>query len=211
MKKVLISIIAMSIIGIGQMNAQEKLTCVNVSKGTAALHAYVNITPNSPAFPFASGIAGGYYLLDGFAVRGNIKVGYSSDKLDKDDISYDTYSEFLLGAGVQKTLVKTKRLNGYVGADLFFGTAIEKEYYDDGSGSQLWDRGNTLEYGLKPVLGIDFYFAPQFYLGLEMGYDILFNNKRAKSSDGTQNKLYTNTIIDIANLTNFGIHLGFCF
>lgn len=180
-------------------------------RGMSSLSGFGNLMTNDNAvFGMTTGIMHSYYIKDGLATRTQIRLGYTKDKVDKEDNNFDTYSEALLGLGLQKSLISGKRLNGYVGIDGLIGYNSLKTTY----GEDTYYKKTVSEYGLRPFMGIQFYFDSHFFVGVEWGYDILFNNAKAKNVNGdteTKNKLSRNTIVEVTDLSALCLRIGFGF
>ena len=130
--------------------------------------------------------------------------------MDKEDNNYDTYSEALVGFGFQQSLISGKRFNGYAGVDGLIGNTSLKTTY----GENNYYNRTVSEVGLRPFMGIQFCFDSHFFVGVEWGYDILFNNAKSKDVAGgaeTKNKLSRNTIVEMTDLSALCLRVGFGF
>ena len=200
MKKAIVLLMALflSLSAIAQVTVFEE--------GTNTLAGFGNVMTNEDAvFDATTGIMYTRFLQDGLGLRLQARVGYAKDKLDAEDKDYNINSEVLVGAGLQKSLVTGKRLNGYVGADALLGSYAEKDIYTESSTVH-----STTEFGVRPFMGIQLGFDTHFFVGLEWGYDILFNNSRVKYGD-TIHKLSRNTIVDMTDLSSLSLRIGYAF
>ena len=97
--------------------------------------------------------------------------------------STDKSFGFSLRPGYEKHFAGTDRLSPYVGAELIFAmnnTKYTEEYHSGNSATTVGEPANwstwtierkdgTTTFGLNAVAGADFYFADNFYLGVELG------------------------------------------
>ena len=56
-------------------------------------------------------------------------------------------------------------------------------------------------------MGIEFHFVDNFFVGLEWGYDVIFNSTKDEDSSYKTN----NSILDVADLSSATIRVGFNF
>jgi len=106
--------------------------------------------------------------------------------------STDKSFGFSLRPGYEKHFAGTDRLSPYVGAELIFAMTSKtytEEYHTGNSAANIGDPANhstwtaerkdgTTTFGLNAVAGADFYFADNFYLGVELGLG--FQNVKQK-------------------------------
>ena len=207
MKKLLI----LSIVLLFSANAIAQDKDSDFTKGKSALSGFVNTMTNANAvFRTTTGIMYSHYFRDGLASRTQVRVGHTKNRISKEDKDYDTYSEVLLGLGLQKSLISGKRFDGYAGVDGLAGTNSVKETYSDNN----YYKKTVTEYGLRPFMGIQVFYDSHFFVGLEWGYDVLFNNAKDKRVNGpttTDNKLSRNTIVEVTDLSAFSLRIGFNF
>lgn len=184
------------------LSAQE--SPIYLEQGTSSLSGFFSYSTNS-LFRRSTGIMYNYYIQDGLALRANVRVGYNNDTTE-DSSGATTYktsyidNNFRAGVGLQKSLIKSKRFNGYVATDVMAGIIGSKTKMGDNV-----NKDSTFEFGIRPAMGIEYHFVNNFFIGLEWGYDILFNSKK------TDYRKVSNTIVDIADLSSASLRLGFNF
>jgi len=90
--------------------------------------------------------------------------------------STDKYSDLGLAVsyGVEKHFNGAERLSTYVGLDATIGfNNISHKYTEPGNSDKQSQFGFGL--GVKAFTGMDYYFIPKVYLGIELGYGLGFN------------------------------------
>lgn len=184
-------------------------------KGSKALNSFMCFSRNS-LFNVRTGVQADYFIQDGLALTANVRLGYRTDNIlkengDKDSQTVD--NETLISAGLKKYLVGYKHLNGYVGLDAMIGGAHEKytRFTSDYATAQ-----DILEFGARPYMGVEAFFLNNFFIGLECGYDVLFSSgKQGAAAGGDLNpdmkKLAGHSIIDVADLSYAAVRFGFVF
>ena len=206
MRKLLFGVIAMFSVCFASF-AQES---VNDWKGINTLSGFGSAVINKyTPLKFNSGILYSHYVTDGLAVRGQFRLGYSNDKLDKDDKVFNTSNDFLLGLGIQQSLVKGRKCDGFVGVDALGGLSrdtshADKDYYSD----------NHVQFGVRPFMGINFHFDTHFFVGLEWGYDVLFESSSDVSKVGgtkTDTKNYRTFAVAFDDLSSISLRIGYAF
>jgi hypothetical protein len=128
----------------------------------------------------------------GFSISGSTKTDVMSQSgpndidaavTDPELYSTDKTFGFSLRPGYEKHFAGTDRLSPYVGAELVFAMNSKsrtEEYRSGNSATTADDPANwstwtaerkdgTTTFGLNAVAGADFYFADNFYLGVEIG------------------------------------------
>jgi hypothetical protein len=115
----------------------------------------------------------------------------------------DTYFEWAIQIrpGVERHFTGTKRLSPYAGSELILGygsnqiteerldsTAIVEDVYKNGTGP--WSYANGFTAGIGLIAGFDYYIAKDLYLGLEINYAFIFNqrNKIITEIDGQESE-----------------------
>lgn len=95
-------------------------------------------------------------------------------------------TELLINLGVEKHFTGTERLSTYAGGDLLFGYASQKISRSNATGiitnpvyaantASSVEGPNTVSFGLRGVVGADYYFAKKVYLGAEAGFGFLYS------------------------------------
>lgn len=111
---------------------------------------------------------------------------------DEEGTYKSTESGLNLNLGVEKHFAGTNRLSPYVGADLLIGTYKFNEKNTDLNGTIYTSGYNTeykgdgnLSFGLRAVVGADYYIAKHLFLGAEAG--LAFNVTKYGKSEFTDN------------------------
>jgi outer membrane protein W len=134
----------------------------------------------------------------------------------------------LLNLGVEKHFTGTDRLSPYVGGDLLFGYGTTKETYenrtsptslfvDNASGSVKGP--NAVSFGLRGVIGADYYFTKRVFLGVEGGFGFTYaKNGKTEVSNTTAAGVTTDVTIEstgnefeIKPSVITGVRIGFVF
>lgn len=152
-----------------------------------------------------TGITYNYYVADGLALRTQVRIAYGTDKKDKEDVVYTNTTDFLLGLGLQKSLVQSRMFNGYAGVTLLAGCMGNKMVNDAN-----FAKTTEFEFGLRPFMGFEHFFAKNFFISVEWGYDVTFAFR--KTQDTAESKtIALSKGINIGDLSNFSVRLGFYF
>lgn len=160
-----------------------------------------------------------YFLADDMAARVSLSLQNSSTK----DYYYELAnnaggvgteinktSMTMISLGAEKHFAGTDKLSPYIGADLVYGM---------GSSSAKWDKYDGNSYnanvtrtiknpnsmlGLNLVAGTDYYFAENFYLGLELGLGFSSTTEKAGEDVTTVSGTSTTILSPEAKSSNFG-------
>jgi len=139
----------------------------------------------------------------GFSINGGKTTDVMSQALEVGTVtipelySTDKTFGFSLRPGYEKHFAGTDRLSPYVGAELIFAMTSKtytEEYHSGNSDATIGDPANwttwtaarkdgTTTFGLNAVAGADFYFADNFYLGVELGLG--FQSEKQKDVEVT--------------------------
>lgn len=137
------------------------------------------VTFSSPAIRFR------YWVTENIAARvtfgvdnttNNFTVNNGPD-LDSANGTYKTMdNNWTASLGGEYHFAGTDRLSPYAGVDISFGGGTDKTEGTDASGPATYNAGYTEEtstpystFGFSLVAGTDYYFAENFYVGLELG------------------------------------------
>lgn len=206
LKKSFICFLALVLAGIS-LSAQE--SPIQLHQSSQSISGFITVSANS-FFPTTTGIMYNYYLKDDLALRANVRVGYNKNVTE---VTYgdsstknitETGNNFRLGAGLQKSLVKSRRFNGYASIDALAGLMKAWDVDDDSYYSTYYE--SVFEFGLRPAMGIEFHFVNNFFVGMEFGYDVIFDTGKKD-----KNTKIHNTILDVADLSSATVRLGFMF
>lgn len=200
MKKLMISVV----LAFAAMTLSAQESPIFLRKGTQSLSAFGSFSQNS-LFQTTSGIMYNYFLDDDLALRANVRLGFNNENrknTDSDFTTEETSNNFRLGAGLQKSLIKSRRFNGYIAGDALVGFLSQREKWGDNE-----RKSSSFEFGLRPAMGIEFHFVDNFFVGLEWGYDVIFNSTKDEDSSYKTN----NSILDVADLSSATIRVGFNF
>lgn len=173
-----------------------------------------------------------YFAKESLAFR--LGFGLSSTKstdnvYDADDDSrkgtYKTAeTDFLLNLGVEKHFTGTERLSPYVGGDLLLSVANEKtefnnasmsgNSYSDGNSGSIKGPG-SVGFGVRAVVGADYYIAKRVYLGAEAGFGFL-NTKQGETKikvndDPIVTEKSAGSGFELAPTVITGVRIGFVF
>lgn len=219
-----------------------------------------NMNNGGPSFSFANpdfAIQGKKLVDANTAYRGKLRIGFGSDKttektpqipqpsgnpfpsVDVEDVTKDSYSAIVLGAGLEKRVGSTRVVGVYGGEFMvgFGGSKTTNEYgnavsLDNQVGQRTLEskNGGSFMLGLAGFVGVEWFAAPKVSLsgeytwGLSMnstgfneesyeGWDPAANNGngavRTWSVEGTQDK--TNSFSLDTGISGFSIGLNFYF
>jgi len=160
-----------------------------------------------------------YFFADNMAARVSLSLQNSSTK----DYYYELpnnaggvgteinkTSMTMISLGAEKHFAGTDKLSPYIGADLVYGM---------GGTSAKWDKFDGSDYdatvtatvknpssmlGLNLVAGTDYYFAENFYLGLELGLGFSNTTDKVGETVVTAGGTSTTSLSPEAKSSNFG-------
>lgn len=173
-----------------------------------------------------------YFLKDDLALRLGANIGFATDKVniygnDEDEVGTFTekQSTVLINLGIEKHFAGTRRLSPYVGGDILIGTTqmraesedSDGDFYDEGLNIEVKGPG-TFSFGVRGVVGADFYIAKHVFIGAEAGLGFQIN-KAGKTEINIQDGNQTETItlesagstFDFGPSVITGIRIGFIF
>lgn len=146
----------------------------------------------------------------------------------KEGSSKNNNTNILINLGVEKHFAGTDRLSPYVGADILFGTGSVKRSYENttGFGSSVYADNvsgevkgpGEISFGLRGVIGADYYIAKRLYLGVEAGLG--FEYAKAGKTTSTTTVGGTTTTVKSKSAGNgfdldanviTGVRIGFAF
>lgn len=209
MKKVILGLVALTTITVANAqsefkpNAGDVTTEFGLSGGILNSNFNLNDKGEKGQLQNAGMLRFRYFANEDMAFRLglNVSTGGNTDNFygGNDQENKGTYktnsSLFLINLGVEKHFEGTERLSPYVGGDLLFQAANHKSEWNNatqtGSGYQADNSGSSkgpgsLGFGLRGVVGADYYFAKRVFLGAEAGLGFLYSKagKTTFKSDG---------------------------
>lgn len=230
MKKVILGLVALTTITVANAqsefkpNAGDVTTELGISGGLWDTDFKLNDNTSNLRFR--------YFANEKMAFRLGLNVNSNNETENvyggTDDEKKGTYKEnatnFILNLGVEKHFEGTERLSPYVGGDLLFRTGNKKEEWNDATSngnSYLEDNNGyrkgpgNIGFGLRGVVGADYYIAKRLYLGAEAGLGFLYGKEgktKIKNNDdevvtiksaGSEFSLSPNVVT--------GVRIGFVF
>lgn len=144
-----------------------------------------------------------YFVLENLAIRANVQLGNSKSEItiyENVDFTGGTGSvktidnNWAAGIGAEYHFKGTERLSPYAGLEVRFGGGAAREEGDNTSdlitngytsGDSYTTETKYGTFGLGLVAGTDFYFAENFYFGLEVGLGWTSRNDKEGSFDVT--------------------------
>jgi hypothetical protein len=180
-----------------------------------------------------------YFLQDQMAVR----VGFAYSQATNTDKYYeatpgsgsgfarDGYSVFGLNVGLEKHFTGTGRLSTYAGGDLSFQKTSASTKWDNSDGA-AYVNGQTRKtkgfntvgdnssfgFGLRGIVGADYYFVEKVYLGTEFGWGFIASKEGKTKDESTVGGVSTTTEtkstgsnFNLAPSLTLGLRLGFIF
>ncbi|MFY7990082.1 MAG: hypothetical protein ACOVO3_05070 [Fluviicola sp.] len=125
-----------------------------------------------------------YFLQDNLAVRATVLVDNDSETINHYELpnnaggvgtEINKSSDWALAVGAEYHFAGTDKLSPYAGLDIVFGGGNNRAEWDKYDGSSYAAdvtasvTSPTSMIGVNLVAGTDYYFAENFYVGLELG------------------------------------------
>ncbi len=174
-------------------------------------------------------LRGRYFLTDQSALRLGLNVTSQSNKENfwKDSTSTkgvltERQSQININLGYEKHFKGTNRLSPYVGGDVLLGFGSTKEVGDKTNGVTYnanygYDmKTSNFSWGVRGVVGADYYFAKNVYLGVEAGLGFMNQIGGKTKGSTTIGSTTTNVEVksqgssfDFAPAVVTGVRLGF--
>jgi hypothetical protein len=163
-------------------------------------------------------LRGRKFMTDTKAFRLSVSLNGDYEKLEEE--AYRSTFGLSIAPGIEKHFAGTNRLSPYIGADLPIGFMTSKYENEEVTIKNAHNRyGAERAYfnvGLRGLAGVDFYVAPRFYLGFEVGTGIMYRNyadvtttyKYASFNDQEEKGYHSVRLYPFAT---GGIRLGFAF
>lgn len=178
-------------------------------------------------------LRGRYFIKENLALRLGFSLGldhstknfynFPSDNDKGSDVENAT--NFLLNLGIEKHFKGTNRLSPYIGADLLFGVSGQHSVLTNTNGDMYVNdikverKGpGTISFGVRALVGADYYFTKHVYLGAEAGLGFLYGvDGKTKTTVTTGNRSQTTTLksdgsaFTLSPSVITGIRIGFVF
>tara|TARA_B100001093_G_C26640872_1_gene933126 strand:+ start:292 stop:1017 length:726 start_codon:yes stop_codon:yes gene_type:complete len=122
-------------------------------------------------------ISGKYFKDANTAYRGQLRIGFGSDKQDS---LTTTSNNIVLGAGIEKRRGHGK-IQGYYGGDVMIGLSGGKDSYEyvaDFSTPRLTEdkQSGTFNFGLMGVIGVEYFVLPRMSIGAEYNWGLMYSS-----------------------------------
>ncbi len=114
------------------------------------------------------------FVNESTVIRVMANISHSAQRIDGPaiDTSLNNFG-VAIGAGIEKVFRPAERLNTYIGADVMFGYArLGAE--TRGVITNNIDQG-AFGFGMRGFTGMDYYFLPKVYAGIELGWGLSYN------------------------------------
>lgn len=182
----LISLVLISMFAVLTLTAQEE-------KGKYSID--LNFNPAaifdaqaSSMFYFPQ-INGKYYYSSDVAIRLGLNIGLYSNKdyydIDGEDYQKNSGSSFMLTPGIEKRY-GSEKFFVFLGGELPIGTYSTKrvEKVGDNTTEYLNYNGGSFQIGLHGVLGCEYYFLPNAFVGVLFTPGYMFTKNKDEKEDG---------------------------
>ena len=158
------------------------------------------------------------FTKDTKAFRLSIGFNGNYEKLDED--AHRSSFGLNIAPGIEKHFAGTNRLSPYIGAELPIGFKHDKyensEIEVKNASNSFGSNPSNFNVGLRGLAGTDFYVAPRFYVGLEVGIGFVYQSYadvtttyKNFAQPATETKGYHN--YNFSPSANGGIRVGFVF
>jgi len=115
------------------------------------------------------------FTSNGMAWRMLLNISYNNQKVSVGSVDTKVTNFGVgVGLGAEKIFTPAERLNTYVGADLMLGFARIGAKSTGVNNDQ-----NAFGFGLRGFTGMDYYFLPKVYAGIELGWGLSYNHYSA--------------------------------
>jgi hypothetical protein len=189
--------------GLG-FNASPALNYVGNLLGSSGMNSIGSAWDNSK-----NAISGKYFKDANTAYRGQLRIGFSSAKVDSNQKT--TSNNIVLAAGIEKRR-GYGRLVGYYGGDVMIGLSGGKDSYEYDatfSSSRLIEekQSGTFSFGLMGVAGVEYFVLPRLSLGMEYTWGLLFASN-GESETTTETAAGENTTVKGDKSSDFSLDTG---
>lgn len=232
MKKLVLAIAAISIVGAAKAQENTVNTFKPQAKEVTAELGLTGGLLNTQSYLADGGLLKGrYFLTDQTALRVGLSIMSENEKenfykgtTSTKGVLSSTSSVIDLSIGYEKHFNGTSRLSPYVGGDLMIGFGSNKVKGTDTDGFTYDDtysslsKSSAFRWGLRGVIGADYYFVKNVYLGVEAGWGF-YHTIQGKSTSETTISGVTTTVESNSPGSSFelnpnvttGVRLGFVF
>lgn len=160
-----------------------------------------------------------YFIMDDLAARVSLSINNEStkdyyyelpDNAGGEGTEINKTSLTMISLGAEKHFAGTEKLSPYVGADLVFGMGNTSAKWDkfDGTGYNAdftaAAKAPISMFGINLVAGTDYYFAENFYVGLELGLGFQSVTEKAGEFEFTTAGNTTTSLSEPAKSSSFG-------
>jgi outer membrane protein W len=160
-----------------------------------------------------------YFIMDDLAARVSLSINNAStkdyyyelpDNAGGEGTEINKTSLTMISLGAEKHFAGTEKLSPYVGADLVFGMGNTSAKWDkfDGTGYNAdftaAAKAPISMFGINLVAGTDYYFAENFYVGLELGLGFQSVTEKAGEFEFTTAGNTTTSLSEPAKSSSFG-------
>lgn len=173
-----------------------------------------------------------YFVKDDLAIRLGASVGANNRKENAYGINNEAgwvkQNNFGVGInlGIEKHFAGTKRLSPYVGADLMFNATSNHKWSEKANYAGAYDANysfdvkgaNQTGFGVRAIMGADYYFAKNVYLGVEAGLGFMASKSGKTTTTNVDNgvtKTFTTesrgSTFELSPNVITGVRIGFVF
>lgn len=232
MKKLVLAIAAISIVSVAQAQENTVNTFKPQAKEVTAELGLAGGLLNTNSYLADGGLLKGrYFLTNQSALRFGVSIVAENEKENfyrgtssAKGVFSETTTNVDLSIGYEKHFNGTSRLSPYVGADLMLGFGSMKEKGTDTDGMVYDDeysfetKASAFRWGLRGVVGADYYFVKNVYVGVEAGLGFFHTIQGKSSSETTISGVTTSVEYDSPGSSfefnpsvTTGVRLGFVF
>ena len=212
--------------------AQEEIEVETLKQFAGAKNFETRIHPFSEDATF-NNFRYRYFFSETSAIRANLQFNTASQSRFQNTMDNvgnivaleRKNSSMILGVGlgIEKHLNGTNRLSPYFGAGLSFGISNskqEEEYFDynlnEKYNQTIKNLNGYLQYGLNAVIGVDYYFSKNIYIGTELGLGTSIRDYKNSVTTSTRQGVEVNetpggTFFNFSTSSVGSIRFGFLF
>lgn len=221
MKKLLLSLV--TVFALTTVNAQENESYKPASGDvTAEFGLTGGLASTGVSFSGTTNVVAGTtdYMLRGryfndassaYRVSAYVHSINSSVKVTDSKSASTSNTALKLGFGLEKHFKGTKRLSPYIGGDFLVGVGLQST--NNEAADTKTSGPTSFGVGVRGVLGADYYFVQNVYLGVEAGLGVMYNSlgKATATSGSTQVTTSEGGSSFNVDPAIVGVRLGFVF